>query len=274
MKCDWEGLVSVLPQWLRGQLEPYENTLLELRLRRNCPAELVFRDGSRFLAQTIQESDLNFCLNTASSYSPWAASTVSQGFVTAPGGHRMGICGEAVVRDGRLSGFRTVTSVCIRVARDFPGISQGIRFEGQALLILGAPGWGKTTLLRDFARRLSQGEQVAVVDERRELFPPGLTTGCRMDTLYGLTKQEGIETVLKTMGPACIVVDEITSEADCRAVIQAANCGVRLAATAHAAGMEDYRRRRVYGPLIENRIFDTFVLLRRDKSFHQEAISP
>ena len=87
-------------------------------------------------------------------------------------------------------------------------------------------------------------------------------------------KSEGIETVLKTMGPECIVVDEITSEADCRAIIQASNCGVRLAATAHACGMEDYRRRCVYRPLLENRIFDTFVILHRDKSFHQEAIYP
>lgn len=129
-------------------------------------------------------------------------------------------------------------------------------------------------MLRDLARKLAEREQVAVVDSRGELFPPGLTDGCPLDVLYGLTKGEGVEVLLKTMGPECIVVDEITSEEDCRGILQAANCGVRLAATAHAWDLEDYRRRRVYRPLLENLVFDCFVVLQRDKSFHQEAISP
>lgn len=279
MKCAWEELLSILPQWLRGLVAPYDKALLELRLRRNRSPELVCSDGSRFLKGCICSDDLDFCLNAASRYSPWAASTVSEGFVTAPGGHRIGICGEAVVKEGRLSGFRSIGSLCIRVARDFPGVAKPILFRGQALLILGAPGWGKTTLLRDLARTLSEREQVAVVDQRRELFPPGLTDDgsareLRLDTLYGLGKQEGIDTVLKTMSPECIVVDEITSPEDCQALLQAWGCGVRLVATAHAASMEDFKRRCVYKPLLDSRMFDTYVILHRDKSFHQEAIYP
>ena len=95
-----------------------------------------------------------------------------------------------------------------------------------------------------------------------------------MDILLGCPKCQGIETVLRTMGPDCIAVDEITAQEDCQALIHAAGCGVRLIATAHAAGMSDFRRRNVYAPLRESRIFDTFLILEQDKSFHLEEIYP
>ena len=87
-------------------------------------------------------------------------------------------------------------------------------------------------------------------------------------------KCQGIETVLRTMGPDCIAVDEITSQQDCHALINASNCGVRLIATAHAGGMTDFRRRNVYAPLRESRVFDSFLILDKDKSFHLEEIYP
>ena len=274
MICPWKELLSILPQWLRGQLAPYEEELEEIRLRRGSAPELVLGRGSRWLEGTVSQEDLNFCVNTASRYSPWSASTVSQGYITAPGGHRLGLCGEAVVKDGHLAGIRSICSLCIRVARDFPGLAKRVRFRGQALLILGAPGWGKTTLLRDLARLTAQEQTVVVVDERQELFPPGFPTGKRMDILYGCPKREGIETVLRTMGPDCVGVDEITAAEDCQALLHASGCGVRLIATAHAAGMTDFRRRDVYAPLRESHLFDTFLILNRDKSFHMEEIYP
>lgn len=270
MNCAWKELLSVLPQWLRGQLCPYENTLLELRLRLGSAPELKLTTGSRWLEREVSQEDLHFCLNAASRYSPWAAATVSQGFVTAPGGHRMGLCGEAVMKDGAFSGIRTLHSLCIRVARDFPGIAKDVDLRGRGLLILGAPGWGKTTLLRDLCRKVSQSSTLVVVDERQELFPPGLAGGCPFDILYGCPKERGTQMVLRTMGPECIAVDEITDAQDCQAIIQAANCGVRLLATAHGVGMEDFRRRRVYAPLREAGIFDSFLVLHRDRTFHRE----
>lgn len=274
MICPWKELLSILPQWLQKQLSAYGEDLQEIRLRRGRAPELILGRGSKWLTGTVTQDDLNFCVNTASRYSPWSAATVSQGYITAPGGHRIGLCGEAVVKDGQLAGIRTLQSLCIRVARDFPGLARRIFFRGQALLILGAPGWGKTTLLRDICRTLAEEETVAVVDERQELFPQGFPTGKRMDILYGCPKGQGIETVLRTMGPNCIAVDEITAAEDCQALIHAFGCGVRLIATAHAAGMSDFRRRSVYAPLRESHIFDTFLILDKDKSFHLEEIYP
>lgn len=274
MICAWKELLSILPQRFRGQLAAWEDSLLELRLRLNRPVELVLSRESRWLPETVTQEDLSFCLNAASRYSPWSAATISQGYLTAPGGHRIGICGEAVVKDGTLAGIRTVHSLCIRVARDFPGLAKNILFRGQAMLILGAPGWGKTTILRDLARKLAESSTVAVVDERQELFPPGFPTGKKMDILYGCPKPQGIETVLRTMGPDCIAADEITAPEDCQALIHASGCGVRLIATAHAAGMNDFRRRCVYAPLRDSHIFDTFLILHRDKSYHMEELYP
>lgn len=271
MICAWNELLILLPQWLRSQLTPFENTQLqEIRMRINSPPELVFGKCCKWLSRSVTESDLSFCINTASQHSPWAASTISHGYLTASGGHRIGLCGEAIIKNGQFVGIRRPHSLCIRIARDFPGIAAKAAILGHSILILGAPGWGKTTLLRDLARTLAQSETVIVVDERQELFPEGFQYGKRMDVLSGCPKQQGIDTVLRTMGPDVIALDEITAKADCDALIQAFGCGVRLIATAHAAGIEDFQRRQIYEPLHKNRIFDTFVILHPDKHFSVE----
>lgn len=270
MKCAWKELLAVLPFSLQGMVEPYQSNLQEVRLRLSHPPELVANSKIIKLPGTVSQADLDGCIHSASRYSPWAATTLAHGYLAAPGGHRIGVCGEAIMKEGIFSGIRNVRSVCVRVVRDFCGLADSIFFRGQAMLILGAPGWGKTTLLRDIARQIARQSNVAVVDERQELFPPGFEEGERMDILYGCPKKYGIEIVLKTMTPDCIVVDEITSAEDCSALIEAIGCGVRLIATAHAAGMADFRRRKVYSPLIAHGIFDTFILLNRDKSFRVE----
>ena len=149
----------------------------------------------------------------------------------------------------------------------------GEGLEGTSTLIIGAPGWGKTTLLRDLARQFSRQETVSVVDERGELFPEGFETGQHMDILTGLPKPQGVEMVLKTMGPAYIAVDEITSEADSLAVLQAASCGVRLLATVHGAGLSDLRQRPMYRRLLEAGVFRQILVLSRDQSYRRERVT-
>lgn len=270
MICAWKELLALLPQWMRQDVDKHgQKTMQELRLRVNAPPELIIGPYSVWLDRCASSEDLAFIVNTASRYSPWAAETVAQGYITAQGGHRIGICGEVVCHQCKVTAMRYVDSLCIRVARDFPGISKGIPDSG-SLLILGAPGWGKSTLLRDFVRSLAQNKTVAVVDERGELFPGGIPRGRRMDVLSGSSRQEGIDRVLRTMGPEYIAVDEITAKQDCEALLRAHGCGVGLIATAHASSMEDYRKREVYKPLRESGVFDTVVLLNRDRQWHVE----
>lgn len=273
MMCAWKELLAILPQSMRQQVDAHgKEALQELRLRLGMPPELVVSDRYFWLDRTVTAEELNYVVNAACRYSPWTAETAAKGYITAAGGHRIGLCGEAVCGREGVQGIGKVNSLCIRVARDFPGTAERANGFAGSVLILGAPGWGKTTLLRDLARQLARRETVAVVDERGELFPKGFTRGKRMDVLSNCPKTEGIDMVLRTMGPSCIAVDEITQKEDCGALIRAANCGVRLMATAHGVSARDLRSREIYRPLLEERIFDTLLILQEDKTYRAERM--
>lgn len=275
MKCTWEALLSIIPQRLRQEVDKLgQETLEELHLRIGQPVELILGGVSRQLATKTTMEDIRFVVNTASRYSPWSASTVSKGYLTATGGHRIGLCGDCVIQDGQVTAIREAYSLCIRVARDFPGIGKNAPDSG-SLLILGPPGAGKTTLLRDIIRsRSNRGTTVSVVDERGELFPGGnlFDPGPRTDVLTGCNKAQGVDMALRTMGPKCIAVDEITAPEDCQALVSAGWCGVDLLATAHAANYMDLHSRPVYQPLIQTGLFDRVIVLSRDKSWRMERM--
>lgn len=275
MKCAWNELLTILPQSIRFAVDKQgRDTLQELRLRLGKPPELRTACGSVWLNNAVSEQDIGFVVNLASRYSPWAATTAARGYITATGGHRIGICGETVIAGGVVTGIKNVSSLCVRVARDFPGIAQkAAKIQGNVLL-LGPPGSGKTTLLRDLIRQISGACEgsITVVDERGELFPKGFSQGDRTDVLTGCGKAEGVTMALRTMGPSCIAVDEITAKEDCQALIEAGWCGVRLLATAHAANAEDLHRRPVYRPLWESKLFETVIILQPDKSFRTERV--
>lgn len=273
MTCAWKEFLAVLPVWMRKDMDlPGMDALQELRLRINSPPELVFSQGNQWLDRSITQDDIHYTVNAASKYSPWAAASMAQGYLTVPGGHRIGLCGEAILREGSVMGMKNISSLCIRIARDFSGIAADIPVIEGSLLILGPPGWGKTTLLRDLIRQRETTEQICVVDERGELFPQGFPRGNRIDVLSGCSKQEGIPMVLRTMGPSCIAVDEITDPGDTEALLQAANCGVRLLATAHASSVAEFRSRAVYRPLWDNHVFQGLVVLKKDKSYRVERV--
>lgn len=275
MRCAWQEYLNLIPPGLRAEVDRQgRDSLQELRLRLGLPPELCKTDGSSLLKHLITAEDLNFVINSATRYSAWSASTAAQGYLTASGGHRVGLCGEAVIQQGRMTGIRKPSSVCIRVARDFPGIAKGIRAKG-SVLILGKPGSGKTTLLRDLIRQRSEtgSGSIAVVDERGELFPQNcFPAGSRTDVLTGCGKSQAIDSLLRTMGPECIAVDEITADEDCKALLQAGWCGVSLLATAHAASKRDLLRRPVYKPLVESCLFETLLIIRSDKSWSMERM--
>lgn len=264
MKWNEQQLLSILPQRLRR--EDFRD-VRELRLRLGQKPTFVTAQGNRDVPGAVTAEELRFTVNAASGYSPWNASTLSQGYLTAPGGHRLGLCGE-----GAGETLREITSICIRIARDYTGIAAGLPMEGN-LLILGPPGSGKTTLLRDYLRQRARRYSTAVVDERRELFPEGFDRSGNLDVLSGVAKGRGLDMLLRTMSPRVIGLDEITSEEDCQGLIRAAWCGVELAATAHAGSLRDLRERKLYRPLWETGLFSTVVILDHDQNWHIREVA-
>lgn len=281
MICAWESFLNILPLWLRSDVDKLgRNALEELRLRIDSPPILRFKDQIKQLDRKVTAEDMHFCINTASRYSPWTATTAAKGYITAPGGHRIGICGNAAGNAGSVTQISGLTSLCLRVARDFPGLAAGFKNDDTSVLVIGKPGSGKTTLLRDMIRKRSDygNQTVAVVDEREEIFPRVNNTFCfptgkNTDVLSACSKVKGIDIVLRTMGPDTIAIDEITAQEDCQALLFAGWCGVSLLATAHARSREDLCSRPIYRPLIESGIFDTLVILDRNKSWQAERLN-
>ena len=280
MRCAWQAYLNLLPQWMRLEVDQYgKNDLQELRMRTGRQPIMMHRFGRRVLHRNVTKEDITFVINAASEYSPWAARTLEKGFLTAPGGHRIGVCGVATVSGDKMCGITLPNSLCLRVARDFIGISGDTLKTTESILIIGPPGSGKTTLLRDLIRSKSDLElgSISVVDEREELFPlykgqACFDAGLHTDILSGCGKADGIDAVLRCMNPAWIAVDEITSKSDCDALLHAGWCGVKLMATAHADSIYDLKMRPVYRPLIEYKLFSTVLILRRDKSWTMERI--
>lgn len=281
MKCEWQAFINIIPIWMREHVDKLgKDTLRELRLRLNLPPELITHSGSVWLNRSVTRADIDFCINVASKYSPWAATTSANGYITAPGGHRLGICGVAITQDSMVRGIKEPTSVSVRVARDFPGLAENIGRSNESLLILGKPGSGKTTLLRDLVRQKSDRDRclVSVIDERQELFPTVNEKHCfypgkRTDIISGCTKASGIDTAIRCMTPEIVAVDEITAREDCEAMICAGWCGVKVLATAHAGTRADLFHRPVYKPVIESGLFDILLFLHDDNSWHVERMN-
>lgn len=230
---------------------------------------------------TVSQSDLRYVLEIATQASAHSAlEQIKHGFFTVQGGHRIGLCGTAVMKEGEIANLRELSSLSIRIAKQVPGI--GIPVAEQlweerkfcSTLIISPPGGGKTTLLRDLICCLSDGAEekgipalrVGLADERGEVAAmyggqPQMRVGLRTDVLDGCPKAAGMLLLLRGMNPQILAADEITSPEDCGALELAANCGVALLATAHSTNRTELLRRPVYRKLLSRGIFQRLVVI-------------
>lgn len=259
----------------------------EIRLRSGRPVALSTADGICFVttdgsllpypenaAVETTHAMLQNCFQAICGYSVHSFSAcISNGFVPLPGGHRAGVCGTAFVDGNGQFALKNITSINLRVARMAfchcgPQLLQLLHGADIGVIVAGAPGSGKTTLLRTVLKELSDvGKKAAVIDERFEIIPVE-RTGFHMevplhcDVLSGYPKHIGMQHALRALAPDVIVCDEIGTAEEIAAVFQAANAGVGLVVTIHAADMDTLQKRPQYVELLRTGAFHQVVFLK------------
>lgn len=271
-----EAVWRALPRRIREKLtEKDMEQTEEIRLRCGQPVLLKGEGGQlRWLEGRISAADLRETVSLLSAYSLYAfEEELKQGYLTIEGGHRVGFCGKAVMEHGEIRTLRQINALNIRIAREQKGWAEAIlpflMEDGYIChtLIVSPPGCGKTTLLRDIIRCLSEGmTTVGVVDERGELCPlrdgvPQMDVGPCTDILEGCPKAKGMVMLLRSMSPDVIAVDELGRQEDVAAVQEVLNCGVKLIATAHGSDFADIQTRPQLETLVEQEIFERYVFL-------------
>lgn len=261
----FEQAAALLPEGFRreaGRLPaPVRESAREFRLRLGRRPAVAEEKGERaFSGERVSPSHLRRVLELATMASPYAAEeSLKRGFVTASGGVRVGLCGLSYSGKGAVSGL---SSADIRIPRQVNGCSVGLRLTPfVSTLILSPPGGGKTTLLRDMVRRLSDGGfRVGLCDDRREVAAFtgegfGFDVGERTDVITGGTKRDAAARLLRVMNPQILAMDEISEPEEAAVCLLAAGCGVEILATAHGSRVDELRRKPVMEPLLSGRVF-------------------
>ena len=265
------------------QNKKIEKELQEIRIRCNRPIILKLRSCEIVIEYKVNENEIlntleRLCNNSIYAYK----NQICEGFITVKGGHRVGISGTAVIENGKIINVKYITSLNFRIAREVLGCSlkildKIIDFKNNSVnntLIVSPPGKGKTTMLRDVIRNISngmpdlgfRGKTCGVVDERGEIAAmyrgePQNDIGLRTDVIENVSKAKGMKMLIRSMAPEVIACDEIGSKEDVEAIKEATISGVKGIFTMHGSSLEEIKLNKDINELIENKQIEKIIFL-------------
>lgn len=287
-------VMKYLPEELSNVLNLLDTSIKkrvsEIRIRRDRPVMIVIRNNSYFVDNNADIYDYEYhsvlkCPSevmdklflTICDYTIYAnMETLKNGYITLPNGSRIGVASTAVIRDDLVSSVKNITSINIRVPKEFVGCSNSLLDELYQenipnIIVAGKPNSGKTTLLRDIARALSSGynsrfRKVTIIDERNEIAGKnddqiGLDIGLNTDVLTGFSKAKGIEIATRTLSPEIIVCDEISTYKELESIKFAFSSGIKFALSVHIGSKQDLYNKEIIRELINLNEFDYVVML-------------
>jgi stage III sporulation protein AA len=297
----WQAqILPLLPghlrEYLSGLPEQVAEKLEEIRLRAGQPLILQAGSEEKFVsprgiaesprdAYRVTVKDLHDILLVMTDFSLYARDEeLRRGYLSLPGGHRAGFAGRVIGEGGEVRLLREISGIAIRIAREIKGAAEPLLphvycFQEKRVrhtLLVSAPQAGKTTMVRDLARLLSDGDpgrgrpgcKVGIVDERSEIAgcyrgEPQLDVGMRSDVLDGCPKALGMMMLVRSMSPQLVVTDELGRAEDARAVEEVINTGASLLATAHGQNVRELIRRPSLAYLLGNNFFERLIVLSR-----------
>ena len=297
-----KGILPFVSQGIRNALERVDIKILEsaeeIRLRADKPLIIqqylkewfVSKNGGlgEFCSEPylVDQSELSKTIEIMSENSIYAyQDEIKNGFITLKGGHRVGIAGKVVLDGNSIKNIKNISGINIRISREVPGCSDHVInyvLNGKGgvynTLIISPPQCGKTTILRDLSRKISdgisesgfRGMKVGIVDERSEIAAcykgvPQNNVGMRTDVMDGCPKSLGMCMMIRSMSPQVIITDEIGGQGDKESIMSVINAGVKIIATAHGYNLTELKSRREVIGLMEEKVFERFIVLNNSK---------